>query len=191
LAGERVISLVSQAGAVILISRFLGQEVFGEYAVVLTWIALFQMIANFGLSECISREIGKDVEGSQRLVSHSLLLTAMIAALSSFVMFLAASLAQYPSRQMLVLQLAILILFPASTIATCRAVLIGHKRVEYMLLVVAVENLVFLPEPISVTLLERSLPRKRLLPCCLSLSCIASRHPFCGALTVKRYTAYC
>lgn len=152
LTGERLISLVSQASAVILISRFLGQEVFGEYAVVLTWTALFQMIANFGLSECISREIGKDLEGSQRLVSHSLMLTIIIAAISSCVMLLAASLAQYPSRQMTLLQWAILILFPASTIATCRAVLIGHKRVEYMLLVAAAENLLFVPAAIYCAL---------------------------------------
>ena len=86
----RFFNVVSQLGIVVLISRRLGPDVFGEFsflnAVILTGI----VIANFGLDTFIVREVSRDHAKGNSLLSASLqfkLFTSMIVMGTIFILF--------------------------------------------------------------------------------------------------------
>ena len=63
---ERIIQLIPQLATIVLISRLFGRSFFGEYALVLTWSATFQLLAHFAITECLSREMAHEASASQQ-----------------------------------------------------------------------------------------------------------------------------
>ncbi len=143
--GERLIFLVPQATMIVLVTRVLGNAFFGKYALVLTWIAVFQLVANFGISECLAREIGRDPELGPRYLSRGLVLGSIFSVIAMGVMGAAAWVAHYPSDVTRAILLATGTLLPANIVATCRGALLANRKVEYMMWVGLAESLVLLP----------------------------------------------
>jgi O-antigen/teichoic acid export membrane protein len=130
--GERLIFLVPQLTTVLLVSRFWGQERFGEYALVLTWARMFQGLTNFGVTECLARDIGREPERGSSYFSHGLALVMAFSLTGMAVMATCAWLMRYPAHVTLALLVASATLLPAGILGACRGVLLARGRVEYM-----------------------------------------------------------
>lgn len=155
--GERLIFVVPQATTIILLTHSMGSSFFGKYVLVLTWIAVFQAAANFGVSEYLAREIGREPHQGPRYFRHSLVLVAALSSIAMAVMAVAAWAARYPSDVASSILLAIVSLFPASIVATCRGVLLANQKAEYMIGLALVESLILLPLNIYWILTEAGL----------------------------------
>jgi O-antigen/teichoic acid export membrane protein len=145
LLGERLIFLLQQATTIILVTRLLGDEFFGKYALVLAWAAVFQGVAHFGITECLAREVGREPGLASRYFGHSLVLSSSLSVIAMAIMGLAAWAAHYPSDVTLAIFLATGTLLPTNVTATCRGVLLASQKIEYTLGVGLAESLILLP----------------------------------------------
>jgi O-antigen/teichoic acid export membrane protein len=143
--GERVIQLIPQLATIVLISRLSGRSFFGEYALVLTWSATFQLLAHFAITECLSREMAHDPSESQRQFLHGLVLAALMSVAVLPVMVGVAWAFHYPPGVTHAIWMAAGLLPAAGVLAACRAALLVRQRIEYMLAVALLEALVVLP----------------------------------------------
>jgi O-antigen/teichoic acid export membrane protein len=143
--GERALFLISSATTIILITRLMGNEFFGRYALVLTWSAVVQLVANFGISECLARDLGREPQLSSRYFTHSLAFGAVFSAIVIPLIAVAVTIANYPRDIEIAILVTTAILLPTNIMATCRGILLAHRRVQYMLVIAAVETLVLLP----------------------------------------------
>lgn len=157
--GERLTFLVPQAITILLITRFLGSEFFGKYAIVLTWITVFQLIANFGITECLTRELASAPELQTRFLSHGLLFSLLLSIIAMTVMGGAALALHYPGDITQALLLATVTLLPSNIVATCRSALLACRKIEYMMAVAILEALILLPLNVYWILTEAGLFR--------------------------------
>jgi len=142
---ERIIQLVPQLATIILISHLLGRTFFGDYALVLTWSATFQLFAHFAITECLSREMAHEPGESQRHFLHGLVLAALLSAAVLPVMLAVAWAFRYSPEVTHAIWLAAVLLPAAGVLAACRAALLVRQRIEYMLAVALLEALIVLP----------------------------------------------
>ncbi len=142
--GERFVYLLPAVVLILLITRLLGSEFFGKYSLVLTWTTAFQLVASFGITECLAREIGREPEHGSRSFSQGLVISVSFGILATVIMVVAVLAFRYPSDVTAAILLGTLILLPANIIATCRGVALACKRAEVMLGVGAAEGSVLL-----------------------------------------------
>jgi len=142
---ERIIQLIPQLVTIVLISRLMGRSFFGEYALVLTWSATFQLLAHFAITECLSREMAHEPSESPRHFLHGLVLAGLLSVAVMPAMVGVAWAFQYPPGVTHAIWLAAGLLPAASVLAACRAALLVRQRIEYMLAVALLEVLVVLP----------------------------------------------
>lgn len=142
--GERVVFLIPQVATLLLVSRLWGQERFGEFALVLAWARMFQGLINFGVTECLARDIGQDPDRSSSYFLHGLVLVAGFALGGVAIMVTAAFAMDYAGSVTRALLVASLSLVPAGILGACRGVLLARGRVEYMAGVGGVESAVLL-----------------------------------------------
>jgi O-antigen/teichoic acid export membrane protein len=142
---ERVIQLLPQVATIVLISRLAGRTFFGEYALVLTWSATFQLLAHFAITECLSREMAHEPDASERHFVHGLVLAVLLSVVVMPAMVGVAWAFHYSPGVTHAIWLAAGLLPAASLLAACRAALLVRQRIEYMLAVALLEALVVLP----------------------------------------------
>jgi len=142
--GERMIFLVRQVTIFVLVSRFLGREFFGQYTLVLTWMMLFQTFANFGVTECLAKEIGREPQQVSTYFTHGLVLAVAFAVVAMVVMIPVLWAMRYPLDVATAILLAGGTLLPAGVIGACRGVLLAIRKVEYMTAVGLAENCILL-----------------------------------------------
>jgi O-antigen/teichoic acid export membrane protein len=83
---------------VIAISRYLGPSGLGQYSFILTYVAIFAPLAEFGLHEIITREIAKDPARVGRYFPTVFLLGTLATALCVIAMSVIVSLLHYPQE---------------------------------------------------------------------------------------------
>ena len=155
--GERLVFLVPQVTLFVLVSRHLGREIFGQYMLILAWAMLFQTYANFGISECLAKEIGREPERASAHFTHGLVLAAGFAIAALVVMVPAAWAMRYPREVTLAIVLAGGTLLPAGILGACRGTLLATRRIEYMTAIGVAENLILLPLNVYWVLAEAGL----------------------------------
>ncbi len=128
-----------------LISRYQGRELFGQYTLVVTWALLFQTLANFGTTECLAREIGREPEHGSRYFGHGLILATAFAVTGMVLMGVAVWAMQYSAAITMAILLVGGTLVPAAIISACRGVLLATRRIEYMMAVGVTETAIVLP----------------------------------------------
>lgn len=143
--GERFLLLVPQVVTIVLISRYLGTEFFGEYSLVWMWAVLFQIAASFGLTESLAREIGREPERASLYFTHGLLLAFAFSAAAMGLLAAGSWAMQYPRAITRAIWLAGGTLLPAAVIGVCRGVLLAQKRVEYITGVAFLEAAILVP----------------------------------------------
>ncbi|MFL5837858.1 MAG: flippase [Solirubrobacteraceae bacterium] len=77
-AGRAVI-LALAAVSIVLITRYLGPSSYGRYALALSYIQLFGVLADVGLFTIVVREISKRPEQTSRLVGNAMTLRALVS----------------------------------------------------------------------------------------------------------------
>lgn len=142
--GERLVFLIPQVATLLLVSRLWGQERFGEYALVLAWIRMFQGLINFGITECLARDIGQRPERSSAYFTHGLALVTAFALTGTAILVGAVWVMGYPAQVTLALLVASASLVPAGILGACRGVLLARGRVEYMAGIGGIEAMVLL-----------------------------------------------
>jgi len=92
-AAGRILSTVFALVAIGIITRALGQEGFGGYTIVLSYLSLFVILADFGLQSLMTREISKGdegVESVERIASNFFTLRLVSSLIFLFLGFLIA-----------------------------------------------------------------------------------------------------
>jgi O-antigen/teichoic acid export membrane protein len=141
---ERVVFLAPQVTMAVLIGRILGREFFGQYTLLVTWATLFQTLANFGISECLAREIGREPGNASTYFAHGLVLGLGFAIIALTLMAPAVWAMAYPSEVTEAILVAGGTLLPAGIVGPCRGILLATRRVQYMIAVGAVESVTLL-----------------------------------------------
>ncbi len=139
LFGEAIAFAVSGGAVAIVLSRWGGTALLGEYSLVLAWIAVFQALANFGLTELTMRELGRVADTHGKQISHSLLIGVAASAICMVLMAGIVLFVSYPENMRHALFLGVLLLAPMTVSSICRACFLAHDKPRYVFLVAIVE----------------------------------------------------
>lgn len=140
LFGETFLFALSGGVVAIVLSRWRGAELLGQYSLVLAWIALFQAVANFGLAEFTLRELGRVTDRDGKQITHSLLIGVCTSAVCMVVMAGIVLLINYPQNMREALLLGVLLLAPMTASSICRAGFLAQDRSEFVFAVALVES---------------------------------------------------
>ncbi len=113
------------------LARVLGAEDLGKYAFALSYVAIFSIVLDFGLSNLITREVAKDKSISQKIYSNVLGFKALSFIVAATSAVLVLHLLNYPLviRQLVYLALFLMVL--ESLILSSYAVIRGHHNLRF------------------------------------------------------------
>ena len=104
-----------------LVVRGLGSAVFGEYALIVVWLAIAEWILDFGTTEVFVREANQTPERRDHLVRTLIAMKVIQAPLAVMVLLTGFLAMQYSQRIVLAGMLAGVSLFFIAGVAVCRA----------------------------------------------------------------------
>ena len=96
---------------VVAISRYLGPTGLGQYSFIITYVAIFEPVAAFGLREIITREVAKDHTAADRYLPTAFLLGTLATVLCGVVMSVVVWLLSYPEEVLKAVYLMALYVF--------------------------------------------------------------------------------
>jgi len=126
---------------IIYIARILGEEPFGLYSFVVSYLLIFQSIATLGFSYLIPREVAKCRADANKYLVNGGLIELFSAVLFLFVMFAIAAALRYPTDTLLAVAITGLALLPSTLNSTFEAIYVSFERAEFIALVNVGENL--------------------------------------------------
>ncbi len=136
----RLFSPLSSFLLIVLVARLWGKEDLGQYSTVLVWLTIFQFISLFGISEYISKEVGRDHSSAAKYLLHGLFCGLLSSAICIGLMAGGAFLFHYALEVKVSIVTASLALpFIASTMI-CQAVFTSFQKIKYILIVSLLEN---------------------------------------------------
>ncbi len=139
---EGLVLFASGAVLFVLIARTRGAELLGQYALVLAWLAAFQVLGNFGIPEFTMRETGAFTRDAGRYLGHGLIIGLSSSFAALITMLIVVHLVGYPLEIGRAIRLSSLALIPMIVTAVCRAGLLAHRKSEWIFLVALVESVV-------------------------------------------------
>lgn len=125
----------------LVIARRLGADALGEYALALSFLAIFETVSVFGQNLLVVREVVRDRDNAGRYLVNSSALVLIAAVLCGIIMPASARVLGYPAQTVFYVGLAALILIPDSLSAVPEAVLQAWERMEFITLFRFVTNL--------------------------------------------------
>lgn len=126
-------SLVQKALTLLLIvyiARQLGVAEFGLYSFVFSFVAIFGIIANFGLETLNFRDISQNTKNAERILSVSLGLKIILSIISIVLVFVSINLLKYDSFTVSLVMLASFSMVLDTIAATFRTVFVAFQRME-------------------------------------------------------------
>lgn len=81
-AGARIIAVALSLVSLGFITRYLGKEGFGDYSLILAFLYIFNILADFGLYSLMTREISRPGADEKKIASN--IFTIRIVALLVF-----------------------------------------------------------------------------------------------------------
>lgn len=129
---------------IVLVARIWGRTDLGQYNTVLAWLAIFQFVSIFGISEYISREIGKNFSSGAKYLAHALFFGLISSLICVGLMAGGAIIFKYPEELRYGIMTASLALPFSAWIVSCHAVFVAYQKIKYIGLASAVENLFIL-----------------------------------------------
>ncbi len=108
--GVKVLKLVS----FLLLARYLGVSQFGKFSLVLAFVELFRVMADFGVDTAVIRRLSVSDEDQSKLVGNTITLKLILATASYFLTLLIAFILRYPTDLVLLIALAAFALFASS-----------------------------------------------------------------------------
>jgi O-antigen/teichoic acid export membrane protein len=125
---ERLFSIV----LIIFIARDLGVSSLGEYTLVLSLFAIFQILALLGQDEIIMREVARDTSRASLYLVNSGLVAVFTAFVFSVVMNVTASLLGYAQDIIIYVYVASVALIPGTLTLIAEAVVKALEKMEYV-----------------------------------------------------------
>lgn len=93
-AGARIIGVALSLVNIGLIARYLGQEGFGEYSLILAFLSIFNILADLGLYSLMTREISRPGADEKKIASN--IFTLRVAILLFFLILAVISIWLFP-----------------------------------------------------------------------------------------------
>ncbi len=138
----RMLSPLIRMGLVLFLSRFLGAKGLGEYQVMMTYFALFEVLPTLGLRRFMTREIAKQPPLALQYIQHGCVLGLLVSIAALAIMNVASAGYSGTIRQgILLLSLA---LFPSTMLVFCEATFIAPQRAAYIAVLTLSENLLLM-----------------------------------------------
>ncbi len=113
------------------LARILGAEDLGKYVFALSYVAMFSIILDFGLSNLITREVAKDQTISQKIYSNVLGFKVVSFLIASVLAITALELLGYPFSVKQLVYLALFLMVIESLVLSSYAVLRGHHNLKF------------------------------------------------------------
>jgi O-antigen/teichoic acid export membrane protein len=114
----------------IYIARNLGPEFLGKYALLVTYINIFQILAEAGIPRLVTREVARSPQQSGRYFWNSLVVQLACSIVSSIAMVAVIELLGYPADTKAMLYVATGTLPAYAVLAAGAAILQAHERME-------------------------------------------------------------
>jgi len=95
-AGARLIGVALSLISLGFIARYLGQEGFGNYALILAFLSIFNILADFGLYSLMTKEISRPGADEKKIASNIFTLRIVILLISLGTAFIAVWFFAYP-----------------------------------------------------------------------------------------------
>jgi O-antigen/teichoic acid export membrane protein len=124
----------------VLIARIWGEENLGQYRTVLAWLAIFQIVSVFGMSEYMSREIGKNPSSGSQYLTHGLLFCLISSLICMGLMAIGGVCLGGPENVKRGIMIAGLSLPFSAWILMCLAVFVALQKIKYVVLVTILES---------------------------------------------------
>ncbi|MCJ7507160.1 MAG: flippase [candidate division Zixibacteria bacterium] len=109
-AGVKILKLVS----FLLLARYLGVSQFGKFSLVLAFVELFRVMADFGVDTAVIRRLTVSDEDQSKLVGNTITLKLILATASYFLTLLMALVLRYPTDLVQLIALAAFAFFASS-----------------------------------------------------------------------------
>ena len=135
----KLLSPLASFLVIVLIARIWGRNSLGQYNTVLAWYAIFQFVTVFGMTEYISREVGKDHRTAAKYLSHGLLFGLFSSLICVGLMAGGAILLNYPKELKHGIMVAGLVLPFSAWILMCQSIFTAFQKIKYIALTSLVE----------------------------------------------------
>jgi O-antigen/teichoic acid export membrane protein len=140
----------------VMVARFIGVENLGKYTFAISFVTLFSVFVDVGLTQALIRESAKYKEKAQNYLSAALAVKAGLAVLIYITVAVVINLMNYPEVTIQLVYLAgIAMLFDQFT-ATFWGVFRGHQNLKYEAISIAINQVVILM--VGMTILYLKLP---------------------------------
>jgi O-antigen/teichoic acid export membrane protein len=153
LGGDALVFLASGIVLYMLMSHIAGSELLGQYALVMSWMLIFQSFGSFGIPELLMRELGRFPQERGTHLGAGLVVGTIASSAAMPLMLLASYFAGYDSVMQHALAIAALSLPGAMLLNVARSGLIACHRIEFVFATRMFEFLVVLP--LNVVMLLR------------------------------------
>jgi O-antigen/teichoic acid export membrane protein len=140
----KILSPLATFVIIVLMARIQGRENLGSYNTVMAWYVLFQFVSIFGMSEYISREVGKDSSTASKHLFHGLLFGLFSSAICICLMTGVATVLGYPGElKYSIIGAGLAIPFGVWTVM-CQSVFAAAQKIRYIALTSLVESVLIL-----------------------------------------------
>lgn len=127
--GVKVLKLVT----FLLLARYLGVSQFGKFSLVLAFVELFRVMADFGVDTAVIRRLSVSDQNQSNLVGNTITLKLILAAASYLLALLIALVLRYPSDLVLLIGLAAFVLFASSSANALTTPFQAHLRMKQLI----------------------------------------------------------
>lgn len=115
----------------VYIVRALGDELFGQYSIVIAFVGLFQIIAEPGITQYVMREIARDRTSTEKYFWNLVVVRLILALISIFIVTAAAFAFSYNPTIIFAIFLYTLTFVLAAFEIPMHTVLTAHERFDY------------------------------------------------------------
>jgi O-antigen/teichoic acid export membrane protein len=128
-AGVKVLKLAT----FLLLARYLGVSQFGKFSLVLAFVELFRVMADFGVDTAVIRRLSVSDEDQSNLVGNTITLKLILSVASFFLAILIALVLRYPTDLVLLIGLAAFALFASSSANALTTPFQAHLRMKQLI----------------------------------------------------------
>jgi len=143
LAG-RLISKIMGLFTIVLLARYLGVALFGQYSLVLAFVGFFLYLNDFGVTQVIVRRISQSSEKINELVSNTLTLKIVFAFFAIFSTIVFSFLFAYPIEIILLIFVFALTILPSTITSIFNGVFQAKLKIKYAMFSEIVQYTIFL-----------------------------------------------
>jgi O-antigen/teichoic acid export membrane protein len=127
----------------LLIIRFLGDEDYGQYTLIWSYLTIFAMFSDAGLGMYLTREVAKNKSSAQYLISNIITIRLMLASATTVIVLVVTWLLDYPEKFVLRVLFASLVLWLYAIQDPLDALLQGLERFDLATTAVTIGQVVF------------------------------------------------